>query len=110
MSHLIECLHRSVHSPHSQLFMDVHHSSHIDPLPAFSFVVGPIWSAPIFSTALSGRASPRLPTILIHLVMARNVPAAVCQSRVDRERSWRRNAKHSAPVSYTHLRAHETRH
>jgi hypothetical protein len=68
--------------PISQLFMDVHHSSHIDPLPAFSFVVGPIWSAPIFSTALSGRASLRLPAILIHLLMPAQVPAAVCQSLV----------------------------
>src|SRR5450830_2083110 len=85
--------------PISQLFMDVHHSSHIYPLPAFSFVVGPIWSAPIFSTALSGRASPRLPAILIHLLMPAQVPAAVCQSRVDRERSWRRNAKHTAHLT-----------
>ena len=38
--------------------MNAHHSSRIDRLPASSFVVAPIWSAPIFSTALSARASP----------------------------------------------------
>src|SRR5450756_229549 len=104
MSHPIECFHRSVHSPHSQLFMNAHHSSRIDRLPAFSFVVGPIWSAPIFSTALSGGASPGLSTILAHLVMPAQVPAAVCQSLADRERSWCRNATHTAHVTSRELR------
>ena len=81
MSHPLERFHRSVHSPHSQLFKDVPHSSRIDLLPAFSFVVGPHWSASIFSTALSSRASPRLSATIAHLVMPEQVPPPAAERR-----------------------------
>src|SRR5450759_332994 len=59
MSHPLECLHTSVHSPHSQLFMDAHHSSRIDRLPAFSFVVGTHLVGPHLQYSLEWQSQPR---------------------------------------------------
>src|SRR5450759_2873979 len=58
MSHPLECFHTSVHSPHSQLFMDAHHSSRIEPLPAFSFVVGTHLVGPHLQYSLEWQSQP----------------------------------------------------
>ena len=78
MSHPLERSHRSVHSPCSNSSWTRITLSVVHPLPALSFVVGPRLVGPILSTALSGRASPRLSATVIPLVVPAQVslPAA----------------------------------